>query len=475
MDEQERPDAQEASPHLNSCGHASPCPSRNDIFGLPVTLSPGTDLDAAMESFNTAAEYYVNYSSAPVEALAKALEADPNFFMAHLVQAAFFGRSNLDRRDLSAPSDSSAVTERAADKNLNERERMYCHGYEAWESGDFDVAMRRFEDLARSYPTDVIVLRLLHAMYLMLGQPRRMRDSLMGIAHAWHESMPFYPIFLAMYSFALEECHEYEFAREKASRALRMRPDAVWAMHSLAHCHEERSPAHNAIAFLEGVQDKWQTSILSGHLFWHLSLYYVDVNNMDRALEIFDTQLEERLSSGVIYSLVDAASLLWRMECCGVDVGSKRWQKMIEMFQEHIGKHQMAWFDIHLMYALTHNADPEQASKLLLGKKLLESMDTYMSCHTGHNTDVMKQFGYRTCQGLLSFASGKYEEACESLLAVQPYSLGCGWSTAQRQVFLMQLYHVAKQADDAKVANSALSTLREMKPYSLLVQRLKLI
>ena len=29
-------------------------------------------------------------------------------------------------------------------------------------------------------------------------------------------------------------------------------------------------------------------------------------------------------------------------------------------------------FDIHLMYALTHNADPEQASKLLLGKKLLE-------------------------------------------------------------------------------------------------------
>ena len=76
----------QASPHLNSCGHASPYPSRNDIFGLPVTLSPGTDLDAAMESFNTAAEYYVNYSSAPVEALAKALEADPNFFMAHLVQ-----------------------------------------------------------------------------------------------------------------------------------------------------------------------------------------------------------------------------------------------------------------------------------------------------------------------------------------------------------------------------------------------------
>lgn len=49
-------------------------------------------------------------------------------------------------------------------------------------------------------------------------------------------------------------------------------------------------------------------------IFLSISLLDVDVGNSDAALELFDSVLVERLKTGVIFALVDAASLLWRME-----------------------------------------------------------------------------------------------------------------------------------------------------------------
>ena len=51
-------------------------------------------------------------------------------------------------------------------------------------------------------------------------------------------------------------------------------------------------------------------------------------------------------------------------------------------------------------------------------------------------------------------------QACQKLLLVHPYTAELGFSTAQRQVCLVQLYHVAVKANDKKVANDVLSVLK---------------
>ena len=44
-----------------------------------------------------------------------------------------------------------------------------------------------------------------------------------------------------------------------------------------------------------------------------------------------------------LLGLVDAASLLWRLNVIGADPGEKRWEKVINGFSQQIGHHALTW------------------------------------------------------------------------------------------------------------------------------------
>ena len=68
-----------------------------------------------------------------------------------------------------------------------------------------------------------------------------------------------------------------------------------------------------------------------------------DTGDIDRVLQVYDTELAPKLSSENLTCLVDASSLLWRLNVMGLEVGEERWKKVTDAFSKHVGKHCLSW------------------------------------------------------------------------------------------------------------------------------------
>ena len=68
-----------------------------------------------------------------------------------------------------------------------------------------------------------------------------------------------------------------------------------------------------------------------------------DLGDTSSVLKEFDSVLYDRTFFGNPSGLVDAASLLWRLNVIGVDPGEKRWEKVIDGFSKYTGHHTTSW------------------------------------------------------------------------------------------------------------------------------------
>ena len=74
------------------------------------------------------------------------------------------------------------------------------------------------------------------------------------------------------------------------------------------------------------VREVPEANLFRGHNWWHHVLWHLDLWQIDEALVLYDDPIRERRSN-VGLDLVDAASLLWRVELCGVFAGD-RWDEL---------------------------------------------------------------------------------------------------------------------------------------------------
>jgi len=61
-------------------------------------------------------------------------------------------------------------------------------------------------------------------------------------------------------------------------------------------------------------------------------------------LHEFDTVLYDRATEDNLFGLIDASSLLWRLNLLGIDPGEQRWGKVTDSFTGFIGNHRLAWY-----------------------------------------------------------------------------------------------------------------------------------
>ena len=59
-------------------------------------------------------------------------------------------------------------------------------------------------------------------------------------------------------------------------------------------------------------------------------------------LREYDTVLVKAATAENRLGMLDASSLLWRLNLMGVDTGN-RWQQVTDAFKDHIGKHGSSW------------------------------------------------------------------------------------------------------------------------------------
>ncbi|KAK6038263.1 hypothetical protein COOONC_24232, partial [Cooperia oncophora] len=123
----------------------------------------------------------------------------------------------------------------------------------------------------------------------------------------------------------LEECEQYAEAEKEALKGLELNRFDCWSTHARAHIIEMQGRFDEGIAFMESTEEDWKRGwMLAAHNYWHNALYYLEKDITEVPLEIYDRQIIPRAKkSGAMLDIVDAASMLWRLELEGVAVGNR--------------------------------------------------------------------------------------------------------------------------------------------------------
>jgi tetratricopeptide (TPR) repeat protein len=420
-----------------------------DAQGNEVTGSP-----ASVESFDWAMADYYALGGDPVGKLKGALATDPAFALGATAIAALFmvGGFRSDHSEVRG----ALKAARAAATRATPRERLHLEAVETWAEGRLRDAAAVWEEILVDHPTDALALRLAQDAYFFLGASAAMRDSIARVWPDWRDDDPLTSFVLGARAFGLEETGDYVAAEAAAREALSRNPADAWAAHALAHVFEMTARPEEGAAFLQASRADWGAAhFMAGHNGWHLALYLIELGRIEEVLAGFDRHVLAALPNDATLDRVDAASLLWRLELEGVDVGG-RWGPVRKQWTPHVHDHVLAFNDLHLALALAGDAK--------LAAMLRESLDAYAREAEGDNAIVMAGVGRPLIDAMLDFAQGRYAEAVEGILPLRYDVWRIGGSHAQREVVDLTLIAAAERAGEKNLARALIAERAALRP-----------
>uniref|UniRef100_A0A3B5LGC1 Tetratricopeptide repeat protein 38 n=1 Tax=Xiphophorus couchianus TaxID=32473 RepID=A0A3B5LGC1_9TELE len=235
------------------------------------------------------------------------------------------------------------------------------------------------------------------------------------------------------YSFGLLETRFYDQALKVAMEGLALTPDDAWAVHSVAHVYEMKAEVDKVLNFMDSREKDWQvgSDMLASHNYWHWALCFLEGGEYEAALQIYDSQIFKRCkASGAMLDVVDACSMLYRLEMEGVCV-KERWRELLQVTQPHTDDHVTLFNDLHfLMVAL--GADEDGAAQ-----RLLEGLQE-LAREPGDNQQhqLAKSLGLPMCEAMMEYKQGNFSQAVALLHPLRYRMVDIGGSDAQLEVWL---------------------------------------
>ena len=424
----------------------------HDRRGLAVSTASPASLEGYEQALDLTASYFVD----PLATINSALEADPTFAAGHCLRAALAVMSS-ERGALPILEESVTAVE-ALGGRANERERMHAAAGRAWLGGDFARSMRLYGDIVVEYPRDLLAVQVAHIGDFFLGQSTLLRDRIAQVLPHWNAELPGYGYVLGMYAFGLEETAHYASAEAQGRRALELNPRDPWAVHAVTHVMEMQGRLRDGIEWLGSRQADWSVDNgLAYHNWWHLGLFHLDLGDVARAIELYDTCIRPGQSS-VALEMVDASAMLWRLALRGVDVGT-RWQPLADSWQPLAEDAFYAFNDAHAVMALVGAGRWDHVDRVLASLE---------NAATGQGTNAMmsREVGLPVARAFASFGRGRYEAAIDDLLMVRAHANRFGGSHAQRDVVHLTLVESALRAGRVSLARAFAEERIAVKPSS---------
>jgi len=433
--------------------------SLTDCRGVPVSC----DDPALVEALDRCHELSLTFVGDPVGEIDKVLAEHPDFVMGHLFKAGMLTQA-METRIYDEMVKSLGAATALADK-ANERERGHIAAIKAWVEGDFFGAVQRWEETLVKHPFDLLALQLAHLTDVLLGDVVGQRDTVARVFAMWDESIPGYEHVLGFYSFGLEENRDFAHAEELGRQAIAMQPNHPYAVHAVAHVMEMKGRQSGGIAFMNRYKHYWANSNFRNHLWWHLSLFHLDLGQFDRVLEIYDSNLRSDEVSGDKYEELDSAALLWRLKLCDVDVG-ERWCNLADKWEPSAEDTLYAFNDVHAMMAFCgDNRKPPQ-------EKLMNANERYVDHAGDANVAMSRTIGIPFGKALQDFAEGRYGACVDKLLPVRYRTHRLGGSFAQRDIIGWTLLEAALRARQYDLALALANERAALKPTSPINWRL---
>jgi len=395
----------------------------------PRGIAVGTQDAAVLEVFERAVMAFLGQRPETGALLGAALAADGGLIPAHALAgfAALLGA----RRDLRP---AAAVSLAAARRALSERggtdhERALVEALAAWgEDGDMVAAAARLERQVAAAPTDVLALRLAHAIRFMLGDAITMRRVLEGALSAWTGDVAGQAYVLGCHAFALGETGELARAEQVGREAVGREPGDLWGAHAVAHAMGGLARPREGVAWIAWLEPHMACGgSFVRHIHWHRALCHLRLGEPDQALGLYDRRIRDQ-PSGEVRDILNAASLLWRLEAAGTTVGQERWAELADIAQSRIGDHSWAFADLHYVLCLAGARRQEAVGQMLV------SIRSHAQQHDDTQAMVHADIGLATATAIAAALAGDNHHATQLFAATSAQHHRLGGSNAQRDL-----------------------------------------
>jgi tetratricopeptide (TPR) repeat protein len=426
-----------------------------DLRGLSTTASTAASVHALNESVGA----YLGARRDTFERASRLADSDPDCVLAHtLVGYLLMHTCKLESAQRAGQALLGA-TSAADERGATPRERLHIEALRAWVDGRHVDARERWEAILHDWPLDVLALRLAQFMTSYLGDSRGIRDSVARVFPAWKDQTPGFGFVLGCYAYGLEEAGEYQEAERVGRRAIELNPADLWAAHAVTHVMEMDGRPCQGLSWLDEMHGHWSgCNNFVLHLSWHRCLFYLALAEYDAALACYDSDVRAE-STDEYLDIANAASLLWRLEQAGVNVGS-RWDELAHRSSTHKDDHFFVFADLHFLIPLAARAPSDADEFVHSCARLAYEKD-------GTQAQVMREVGLAVARALVCHRRGAYAQAAELLCSVQPHFHRIGGSHAQRDTFDQLLIDSALHAANCELARAQLLRRAERRPHDL--------
>ncbi len=424
----------------------------NDPRGNPVSTRSAEALAASEQALWRLLSFY----GAPLDDLQAAREADPGWALPRLLHAGYL----LSLTEPALVGEARELLEGAAPLlvHADDRERAHAAALQTLAAGDWHGACRAWEALLLQHPRDILALQWAHLFDFYRGDAANLRHRVARVLPEWDEADPLFPYLLGQYAFGLEECQLYAAAEATGRRALAGGARVPWAIHAVAHVMEMQGRHREGGAWMADWRHHWTDGNgFAGHLGWHQALFALETLDHAEALRLFDAHLAP-VPEQITLQRLDAASLLWRLQLLGADVGG-RWQPLIRDWD--FGDHAAGTYpfnELHALLALLGNGEHTRAAAWI------GAVEARVARSVGSNAEVAREVGLPLMRGTLAFAEGRFDAAVATLYPVRAIASRFGGSHAQRDLIDQTLLAAAVRARDPAAGRALVNERRLAKP-----------
>lgn len=423
-----------------------------DACGVPLSSGSRTSIDR----YEAAIGMLLGQPGDANAMIAAALAEEPHFVMGYCLRAALLIAA-ADEEQEAALRECVAAAEQLTPR-ANDRERRHIAAARAWLARDFARATKIYGEVLIDYPRDRLALRLAHFGDFFLGQQGMLRDRVAQVLPHWDESVPGYGYVLGMYAFGLEETALYAQAEDTARRALELDRPNPGAIHAITHVMEMQGRQREGIAWLNETAAQWaRGNGTATHLWWHLALFHLDLNEVASALDIYDTHIGARPGMP-LSSLADASALLWRLHLRGLSL-DKRWRELAAQWASRRLSAYCPFYDLHAMAAFIGAGDSTHVE---------ESMRMLRRRAAGDDPGAqrIRETSLPIAKALAAFGKGDYGTAIEGLGEIRLIDHGIGGSHAQRDALHLTLIEAALRHHNLRLARALAAERTALKPSS---------
>lgn len=426
----------------------------------------------AAQSCAVAMDHYMQRRSDVVDHLKLAIKEDPECAIAHATLGLMMhGAKHVGIQPLVGKSLEKA---KQFSSGTNEREQLYIEALSHASAGQLTQSIACYQSILEQYPTDGFALSLCQSELFWLGDMQQSLAVSSSVASHWNESIAGYGDFLAMHAFDLEEAGDFAKAEKCGRKAVELNQSNVWAAHAVAHVLYMQGRHTEGVDWIAGVQDHWDgIGQIQFHVWWHKCLCHLELGEHDAVLEGYD-QWVRNTDHALVQSMPDlyidlqnGASLLWRLEHAGINVGA-RWNEMAELVRLRFNDFSSPFTSAHFALILAAVGDFNACDQLV------EAMQEFAASNDMTLTDHYSKGAIPAAQAAIAHRQKDYKRVVELLYPAR-FNLGMmGGSHAQQDIFFQLLLDAAAQMQNKPQVESLLAEIEQIgfvEPQQLMAYR----